>query len=784
MTARFFRRILTAEAIGWILVFLALQTFTYGISESLRGTETDYFFPIGLVAALICLGLVKARWNGIQASAGMAALGVLGVWILGARLWSPLIDLGQAIVAVIPQIIPAIRERAGIDTTAIAEAWTVIAQASAALSLRLQTWFFGLNRNITINDALIRSMAWALIVWLFAACMGWFAGRRNAVAALLPSILLLAAVTSYSGRKLETLWLMALILLLLMGVWNFKNHAAQWEKRKVDYSDSIRYDVGEAVIMVAITIGALAFVTPSVSWRDIQEYFRERNQRNEAAEMLGIQQQPAGAGAAAPQPSLPREHLLDSSYSQSQKVVMTIRTGELPPIFDPSFIAAPSRYYWRSITYDSYVGAGWVTSYSFPETYNADTPLIPGLLDGYRLVHLDVRMIEPEGTLFWSGILFSADVPITAGWRVRPQSNLFADRSALLSADMYAALTNASAYKADVYVPIADINKLRSAGTDYPEYIRERYLTLPRSVPARVRGLASEITDGITNPYDKAKAIERYLREHYEYDLEVPPPPEGADVADYFLFELQRGYCDYYATAMVVLARASGVPARFVSGYAPGSYDAPNAQYVVRELNAHSWAEVYFPQVGWIEFEPTAALPEIERSSTEVVPSPAQDTDITAVQLLNRFRFGRILYWASPFIGTTMLLFIYFTWIERWWYLQHLAPEASIEWMTRGLYRLARPFAGERTSAETAHEFMNKVVRRFEELKARSRLAKAHTRTQRDVMLLTDLYQASLFSRHHTQKEHARLALKTWKRLRWKLLFSRLFMSSRNRVVE
>src|SRR4030095_5471201 len=131
----------------------------------------------------------------------------------------------------------------------------------------------------------------------------------------------------------------------------------------------------------------------------------------------------------------------------------------------------------------------------------------------------------------------------------------------------------------------------------------------PNSVPDRVLVLAREITKGMKNPYDKAKAIESYLRANYPYDLEIPDPPKEQDVADYFLFDLKRGYCDYYATAMVVLARASGLPARFVSGYSSGSYDAMNAQYIIRDLNAHSWVEIYFPEIGWIEFEPTASQP-------------------------------------------------------------------------------------------------------------------------------------------------------------------------------
>jgi hypothetical protein len=292
----------------------------------------------------------------------------------------------------------------------MAGAWLVIMQASSALGVRVQTWLISLDKNMTVSDALVRNMAWILIMWLISAWMGWYAGRRNAIASLLPSIILLAAITSYSEYKVETLWLMVFILLLLMGIWNYRNHTKQWESRKVDYSESIRYDSMQAVLFLAITLGAFAFLTPSISWRELRDYLRQRNQtsENEAADMLGVQQKPASPGNSFVQkPSLPREHLLSGGYAQSQKVVMTIRTGELPPVENPSLTVNAPRYYWRSTTYDRYVGAGWVTSPARPQTYEANTPLIPGLLEGYKLVHLDVQMTDPEGSLFWSGILDS-----------------------------------------------------------------------------------------------------------------------------------------------------------------------------------------------------------------------------------------------------------------------------------------------------------------------------------------------------------------------------------------
>ncbi|HLF72819.1 MAG TPA: transglutaminase domain-containing protein, partial [Anaerolineales bacterium] len=698
MIIRILRRVLSAEAIGLILVVVALQALPYGISASLRNTDTASFFWVCLLAALIAFGLNKLNLNGIQTSLGMIALGILGVWILGARLASPLLDLGDAILSVTPQIIPAIRSDIPIDTTAISDAWLVVSEASNALSARVQTWMVGFHRNVTVNDALVRNMVWVLILWLISAWMGWFAARRHAIAALLPSIILLALIASYSEYRIETLWLMVFLLLLLMGIWNYKNHTTQWERRRVDYSDSIRYDVTQAVILVSLVIGVVAFITPSISWREIRDYLRGRA-KNEIAETLGVQQQQVPAQSAPGlKPTLPREHLLSGGYAQSQQIVMTVRTSELPPVANPSLTTQAPRYYWRSTTYDIYVGEGWVTSSAPGQRYEANTPLIPGLLNGYRTLHLDVELVEPEGKLFWSGILFSADVPIRADWRSRPQSSLFADQAALLQADMFAAVSSATAYQAEAYIPLVTVEELRAASTEYPELIQTRYLRLPESVPERVRQLAREITKDKTIPYDKAKAIEAYLRT-YPYDLEVPAPPKDQDVADFFLFDLKKGYCDYYATAMVVLARASGLPARFVSGYASGSYDAANAEYIVRELHAHSWAEVYFPEIGWIEFEPTAAQPEIEMPPSEEEIVNLQPDESTT-RLLNRFRIEMLLYWLSPFAIILLSLLLYFTWIERWLYMR-LAPATAVEKMYHQLYRLGRPLAGERTQAET-----------------------------------------------------------------------------------
>jgi transglutaminase-like putative cysteine protease len=707
----------------------------------------------------------------MQAALRMMGLGMAGVWLLGAQLARPLIDLGAAILAALYQVRPAIRSQLPVDNTGIREAWLVIAQASTALGLRVQAWLVSLTGDVPLNDGLVRTMIWILIMWLIAAWMGWFAGRRTAVTALLPSIMLLAVITSYSEYRIETLWLIVFVLLLLMGLWNYQNHTAHWEQRRVDYSESIRYDVTQAVVFLSVVIGLAAFITPSISWRAIRDFLRERN-RNEIAETLGVQQQPVPAKRLpGPKPVLPRDHLLSGGYAQSQEIVMTIRTGELPPVVIPGLTADAPRYYWRSTSYDAYAGAGWVTTTAPGQKYDANTPLLPGLLSGYRTLQLEVEMAQPERKLHWSGILFSADVPITADWRRRPQSNLFAAQSALLEADLFAALTQGEvdAYRAQSYVPLVSVEQLRAAPAEYSETIRDRYLWLPGSVPERVLRLAGEITRGQTTPYDKAKAIEAYLR-RYPYNLDVPAPPPDRDVADYFLFELRKGYCDYYATAMVVLARARGLPARFVSGYAPGDYDAANAQYVIRELHAHSWPEVYFPGIGWIEFEPTASQPEIERTVEEQITEAQPDAD--AARLLNRFRLETLLYSLASLAVIPLGLLLYFTWIERWLYLR-LAPAAAVEKIYRRLYRLGRPLAGEHTRAETAYEFMRKLISRMNSIRARSRFSKVLSRAGQDIEFLTDLYQSSLFARYTIDRQDTEAALQTWKHLRLRVWIAR-----------
>lgn len=139
-----------------------------------------------------------------------------------------------------------------------------------------------------------------------------------------------------------------------------------------------------------------------------------------------------------------------------------------------------------------------------------------------------------------------------------------------------------------------------------PASVRRKDLQLPDTLPQRVRDLAAEIIGPSATRYDAVQAVSSYLKANARYSLDTRMPPRGTDFVDDFLFVTRAGYCNHFSTAMVVLLRAEGIPARWVKGYAPGQADSQvPGRVVVTQGDAHSWVEVYFPGVGWIPFEAT-----------------------------------------------------------------------------------------------------------------------------------------------------------------------------------
>ena len=148
-----------------------------------------------------------------------------------------------------------------------------------------------------------------------------------------------------------------------------------------------------------------------------------------------------------------------------------------------------------------------------------------------------------------------------------------------------------------------DRSPLRAATGEPPLEVARYYLQLPPDI-ARVEALARQVIGAAATPYEQAERVEAHLQTSYAYTTDLPPVPPGVSPIDAFLFQTKRGHCEYYATAMVLMLRAVGVPARLVNGFLGGQWYS-GGYLAVRQGDAHAWVEVYIPDYGWVPFDPT-----------------------------------------------------------------------------------------------------------------------------------------------------------------------------------
>jgi transglutaminase-like putative cysteine protease len=259
---------------------------------------------------------------------------------------------------------------------------------------------------------------------------------------------------------------------------------------------------------------------------------------------------------------------------------------------------------WRGVTLNSFNGKRWFND-------NADRISIPAESYQRFLVpapegwedrpHRPLRYRVLRSALS-TDVLFAAAEP-------RELSGL-----RLLSMDETGSLHNPQNFSVPfAYDVVSDAGlpparQLEDSSPEYPEQIRLVYLRLPHQIDPRVSELAGTLTASAANNYDRAVAIQSYLRNNFRYTLD-PPAIEPADPLGSFLFRSKSGYCEYFAAAMAVMLRTLDIPSRLVNGFQTGSYNRIGKDFVVRARDAHSWVEVYFTGYGWIPFDPTPADP-------------------------------------------------------------------------------------------------------------------------------------------------------------------------------
>jgi len=260
--------------------------------------------------------------------------------------------------------------------------------------------------------------------------------------------------------------------------------------------------------------------------------------------------------------------------------------------------------FWRTATYDTWDGSSWTSSDG--GSYRL---LGPGGTVFASPEDLAARSGEESTQEFRLQSRFANALPIAPSASVVESDARLVQRpdGSVLAPDALGEGARYTVTSRQMDVTAADLEAIDSP---VPGEIADRYAARPDTT-ARVSALARRIVDdaGAETEWAKVQALEAWMGDNLKYSLDAPLAPTDADVVDDFLFESKVGWCEQIASSLVVMLREVGVPARLATGFAPGKQDGSGGRFVVRERDAHAWAEVWFPDLGWVPFDPTASVP-------------------------------------------------------------------------------------------------------------------------------------------------------------------------------
>ncbi|MBN1149240.1 MAG: transglutaminase domain-containing protein [Anaerolineales bacterium] len=501
---------------------------------------------------------------------------------------------------------------------------------------RLGVILFQLANQEAVQDSLLFLVLMFALFWGLSIHAGYALARYgNGWQAILPAGLALFVIHSFDPLVARRAWYLAVYIffgLVLVARSTFLQQKNNWQKSRTALPphlglDFIRFTilVTSVIILFAWTAPALANAVPAAqkAWQPVRRAWDETRDRFEnvfASLRTSVVPVTEFYGSSA---FLGRGNALADTQMFSVKA--------------PTNMPTSLRMYWRARTYEYYENGQWLSTshsnYGFdPE--GQDLPIAEnqgrwlGSFDFVSAVHMTTLLTPPQ--------------PM---WVSRPGQVEYAENQdgSVDIATFRAApsLQPGQEYKAQASLSYASVARLMAAGEEYPEWVTERYLQLPESITPRTRQLAEQITAGLDTPYEKVVAVTNYLRNNITYVETIEQePPTDQEIIDWFLFDLKQGFCNYYSSAEIVLLRSVGIPARWAVGYAQGERlaeeMAPGSRFeestfVIRQKDAHAWAEVYFPSVGWVEFEPTASQPDIFRLEADpndnLAPNSPSDSD-------------------------------------------------------------------------------------------------------------------------------------------------------------
>jgi transglutaminase-like putative cysteine protease len=479
--------------------------------------------------------------------------------------------------------------------------------------------FASLNNFFTqrsVEDPIFFVAIMSIVFWGISSWAGFSLIRdRNYLGAVLPSTIGLIVIQNYDNAVSGRLWFMAFfvfIALILLGRLNYLQHMESWQARRVFLSPDNRVDLTNSMALAAVLIIVVSWSIPaSVSsmnsavkrWNQMTRPWREFTKELDNA-FDAIKSTSIGRGRVD---FFRSELLLGTGFSLSDEVMFNVEAPEIPDEDNPP------RFYWQGRVYDYYQSGKWLT------TKTTQTKFLPS---SDTLVASTTSGQPRFRFTFFAGdnplsLLYAPTQPV---WVSRSSSILLTDPEAGANVSAWFAsprLEAGESYQVEAAISNPGVNELKAAGANYPSWITDKYLQLPENFSPRVHELAVQVTEGAETPYDQTMLVTQYLRQQIEYSNTVEKAPENTDLLEWMLFEYKKGYCVYYATAETLMLRSLGIPARMVVGFSQGEYSPESNRYVVRRLNAHAWPQVYFPGIGWVEFEPTGNQPELDRPVEE-----------------------------------------------------------------------------------------------------------------------------------------------------------------------
>lgn len=704
---------------GWLAVLL-MTVITLLVAYQITVTR---WVPEGsiawltMISLLLVLVLNQRRLSWLPAWLLLTGYGLLLTTLWAGRLWPP--------------------------ARVIFEGWgttNAFIRQNFFLSIdRAGGWLEAVSGGGSSQETIVFAYGLGLLAWFVIAIAAWstFRQRRPFVGVLIIGIAL--AFNGFYGRApLSTLAIFTGLAVMLIAVVHLATMQQRWEANGIDYPTDIRIDLVVSGAAIAMMIMALGFLVPEVNFRTMYRAVFDRPAIHRIEESLdrafaGVQiadnEGPGmGPGGSTGGGRLPRSFLLSGAPELYETVVMTATVGG----------KLGGGVHWRGASYDIYTGRGWAISTERRESISASQLIPMPEYSGMAETNQVVNRVQANASIRYAmGRPVQFDQEVEAYWRGL--------------ADLSRVTGLGNKYEVLSQVAAAGAAQLRQAKlTEVPPEVMARYTSLPDSIPDRVHGLADEIATGAgsgASVYDLAKGIELFLRQ-YPYSLEVELPPVGSDPVDFFLFEQQAGYCDYYASAMVVLARSLGIPARMATGYLPQAMDE-DGQQIIYQINAHSWAEVYFAGYGWVEFEPTAGFSILARpvdNTTPAVPEEMEAVEYRPPPIPDSRQTWPLLLWLLIPVG--LLLGGWLFW--RRWRISGTETD-EVRRVYGQLLRGARRLGQTTPPNQTPQEFEVALLQRLTEMEGQSLARRLEpARLKPEIHQLTKAFTVRQYSQDKT----------------------------------